>query len=282
MEIELKKSKELLKEYHEVFESRQALFEADRIMIGGLKSDVANLQSLLLKRTADFDAALAEVANLKAERSNIQTELRSLRTEITTSPHYAAMVPDLVTREQSHATSAALETENAAKTKKIKSLENDADFIRQQYQSISSTAAEQQSVMEAQDAEIKQLSRRADEVRIRLRELRDRDVNGALRKENARLKEMVRVRDRDNRELQAELKEARRGRQGVMTRGSSVQPGTSGMRSPRGGSRGVSPAVGFGGPGGVSGARGEVRGDGIGGVTMSRALSGLSQSQRFG
>ena len=86
-----------------------------------------------------------------------------------------------------------------------------------------------------------------------------------LLKENSALKATLKQRQKEGELVRIELDGLKRGRQGVQTRGSSMQPSAAaavGGRSPRG-SRGGSPAVGVGSA------------VGIGGVGMVRGASGL-------
>ena len=85
-----------------------------------------------------------------------------------------------------------------------------------------------------------------------------------LLKENSALKATLKQRQKEGELVRIELDGLKRGRQGVQTRGSSMQPSAAaavGGRSPRG-SRGGSPAVGLGGGVGVGVGGG---GDGEGG-----------------
>ena len=136
------------------------------------------------------------------------------------------------------------------------------------------------------------LTQAAKANRVAMREAREKDINASLRKEVAWLKDTLRNREKEIRDKDGEIASLKRGRQGVVTRGSSVQPGAAGTiagglagtRSPRGGSRGVSPAL----AGGTTGRRGRDSGGGTGGncgqlgdaaaggVAMQRGLSGLS------
>ena len=299
LEEELASQRDIVKDYAAVFAVRQSQFESDRDQIADLTSANEQLTVQLSKRTTENESLKTANAELKTSLKEKQAELDAARLDIRTNPVYETTHPNLVARERDGQKIRDLESEN--KTLKLRSdrLEGDFNFVRQQYQTASSAAAEAQTTLETMKDELIATKIKADDVRIRLKEARDRDVTAALRKEVSRLREMVKMRDREVREREIELRELKRGRQGVMTRGSSVQP-PSGMRSPRAGSRGVSPAVMAGhgptgsggvgiGAGGPTGILGVANGGGVGsgapghgGVAMSRGLSGLSHSQRYG
>lgn len=287
LETDLHKAKTLLKEFDAVFEVRQAQFESDRNLISSLKSSNETLQTQLHRKTTELEYSNAALVTAKEARSILESDLDRLRQEIRTNPSYKLTHMPMVHAEDMRHRLAEAKSEIALKDRKIQGLETDFNFTRNQYQNASSAFAEAQSTIAAQESELIILRRRADEVRVQLREIRDRDVNASLRKEVSRLRETVKMREKEVRERETEVRDLRRGRAGVVTRGSSVQPGIggSGVRSPRGGSRGVSPAVvGGHGAAGLVGGNGGSGGPGMpggaGGVPMARAPSGLSS--RFG
>ena len=182
--------------------------------------------------------------------------------------------PDVQQAELTRRRLQELEAIDAAKSKKLANTENDLAFTRKVYQEASTAASTASSELASLRPHLKAteaLLAGAQRERKNARAEQRNSLQPHL-KEKAALKETLKQRDKELQAIKLELDGLKRGRQGVQTRGSSMQP--VGARSPRG-SRGVSPAVGGLVPGG--------HGPGHqGGVAMGRGPSGLGISSRFG
>lgn len=200
---------------------------------------------------------------LKDQRLRLQEELSRARDALTRST-----IPGIAELEATRALARQAADESSRLRSSLANTRHDFEFTRSQYQDASTTAAElaaQVSELESQNAELKRL---ASDERRRLAELNYREDR---KRDLARVEELEML--LGNREVvlarvEEELKGLRKGR-GVVTRGSSVQPGSgvgggSGTGSPRlgggGFSRAGSPALGGGAGGGNGHAHGPVGG----------------------
>ena len=131
--------------------------------------------------------------------------------------------------------------ENNKLKKDINSVNEQLGYTRSVYQEANAMVMELTSQMQPLEREVQDLRRRQEDNVAEYRRRRDEDATQELSKEVRLLKTQLAQRDNTIRKFEADITELKRGRAGVQTRGSSVQP-----RSPaRGGSRGVSPAAGL-------------------------------------
>lgn len=228
LESQLEDKERKIEELQKWAEIRQYHEETLRKCNSDLGVDKNEMRSTL-------EAANAEIAGLKNKMiaaKNDQTEkngeinrLRLARLEHSDPAITAAEHQDSELRE--------LKNESAGLKKRVTNLTNEGEYIRQLYQQASEAAV----TASAEGDKVPGLEKRLIQQTKERRELINKDENAGLRKEVNNLRETLKQRDSDNRRLHADLEALKRGRAGVQTRGSSVQP-----RSPRGGSRGVSPA----------------------------------------
>ena len=181
---------------------------------------------------------------LKEQGAQLQAELTAAREDL--KKRGGGLDELEVAREEVRrltARNVSLEKSNASKQK-------DCDFFTQQYQIASGKAAEYASQASDFESEIGKLKQKASDERRRLSETNHKeDVRKHLAKV-AQLEQMVKNQNIMLQRKEEELSAMRKGR-GIVTRGSSVQPG-----SPRPtGSRGGSPAPGIFLPGTHAGSR---------------------------
>ena len=228
-------------------ERRQFDYEELREKAGDRWATIQEQAAELEKARKDNSKARTEILALKGERGTLQKELAAVRLELVNHPDPRIREPaikDARIRE--------LESEVLAKSKKIDNLTKDWEFTKGLWNEASATAATAQQELAALEAKQPDLLRKAAENEVKRRELANDATIKALRDEVYVQEATVKSRENLIRRKEEQIAELKRGRGGVQTRGSSVQP-----RSPRGaGSRGVSPATGRLGGQGAKGASG--------------------------
>lgn len=250
------------------WQSRVNVFEEANRERRELRATVAVLNTTIEKLTLNLATSREEVTTAKAALAEANAK-RDTANDIL----FNNAKPDVQQAELTRRRLEELEAIDAAKTKKLANTENDLDFTRKVYQEASTAASTASSELAAlrprlEAAEAMLASAHQGHKNARAQE---RLSLQPYLKEKAALKETLKQRDKELQAIKLELDGLKRGRQGVQTRGSSMQP--VGARSPRG-SRGVSPAVGGLAPGG--------HGPGHqGGVAMARGPSGLGYSSRL-
>ncbi|KAL9126486.1 MAG: hypothetical protein Q9217_004468 [Psora testacea] len=233
IEAELKKKTDLANDLQLWAGIRQHDYEKLRKEHGDLQVSLAENAEMLAERTASIESLNAQIATLGANYTNLQREASNFQNQLQKSPD-----PAIAAAASETVQLGMLETENAALKKRIVSLTTDFEFTRQQYQQASRAAVESSAETQSLKPELESLRRKNEANVAEYRKRRDEDVNKEIRKEVQRLKQTVKQRDAFIHKLEGENVELKRGRAGVQTRGSSVQP-----KSPHGGSRGVSPAA---------------------------------------
>ena len=251
------------------WQSRVNLFDEANRERRELRATVAALSTTIEKLTLNLATSREDIATNKTALANASAEKEALRNTLV---HDAG--PDVQQAEVARRRIEELEAIDAAKTKRLANTEGDLAFTRKVYQEASTAASTAATELVSlrprlEDAEAKLAS--AHQVQKKGREQERLALQPHL-KEKAALKETLRQRDKELQALKLELDGLKRGRQGVQTRGSSIQP--VGARSPRG-SRGVSPAVAGLAPGGQGLGH-------QGGAAMTRGPSGLGYSSRLG
>ena len=228
-------------------ERRQDDYEELREKAGDRWATIQEQAAELEKARKDNGKARTEILALKCERGTLQKELAAVRLELVNHPDPRIREPaikDARIRE--------LESEVLAKSKKIDNLTKDWEFTKGLWNEASTSAATAQQELAALEAKQPDLLRKAAENEVKRRELANDATIKALREEVYIQEATVKSRENLIRRKEEQIAELKRGRGGVQTRGSSVQP-----RSPRGaGSRGVSPATGMLGGQGAKGASG--------------------------
>lgn len=227
---------------HEYWQERRQLdYEELREKAGDRYATIQEQDTELEKAKKDIGKARNEILALKGERGTLQKELAAVRLELLSHPDPRIREPatkDARIRE--------LEAEVLTKSKKIDNLTSDWEFTKSLYTEAAAVATTAKQDLDTLQAKQPELLRKAAENETKRRELANDATIKALRKEVSIQEATVKSRDNLIRRKEEQIAELKRGRGGVQTRGSSVQP-----RSPRGGSRGASPAAGMlgGGPG---------------------------------
>lgn len=197
-------------------------------------------QRIQTEREADQrrqEQLLADNIALKDQRFQFQEELRAARETLKSST-----TPGVAELEAAREAARKATEESVRLTTSMDNSRRDFEFTRSQYQDASSKAAEYASQVSELENKNADLKRQANDERRRLaemnyRENRKRDMAriGELEAELKNLEVSLQRAEEENKAL-------RKGRAGVTTRGSSVQPGVLGG----GGSRAASPAPGVG------------------------------------
>lgn len=173
---------------------------------------------------------------MKEEGKELKQKIADVRAQLLEHPTTA-----IAAAEQERAKVRALEAEMKKLEKKNENLRNENDTVRGVYQEASSKAGKLAAEVQALEAELVPLKRRVQELETRRKEEKKKDPKFGLLEEIKSLRIAVKITERLVWKKEEDIKELKRGRGGVQTRGSSVAP-----RSPRGGgSRGVSPAAGM-------------------------------------
>ena len=228
-------------------ERRQYDYEELREKAGNRWATIQEQNVELEKAKKDIVKARTEILALKGERGTIQKELAAARDALI--HHHDPMVRDTAIK---NARVRELEAEVLAKNKKLESLTKDWDFSKRLWTDASTAAAAATQELAALEAKQPELVRKAAENETKRKEMANDATIRALQKEVLIQKATVKSRDNLIRRKEEQIAELKRGRGGgVQTRGSSVQP-----RSPRGGSRGASPAAGMLGGTGAKGGSG--------------------------
>lgn len=227
-------------------ERRQYDYEELREKAGDRSATIQEQAAELEKAKKDNGKARTEILALKGERGALQKELAAVRLELAHHPDPRIREPavkDARIRE--------LEAELQAKAKKIDHLTTDWELTKRLWTDASGAAAAATQELDALRAQQPELQRKAAGNEVKRRQLAHDATVQALRDEVHVQEATVRSRENLIRRKEEQIAELKRGRGGVQTRASSVQP-----RSPRGGSRGASPAAGLLGGGGAKGASG--------------------------
>ena len=221
-------------------ERRQYDYEELREKAGNRWATIEEQVAELEKAKKDNGKARTEILALKGERGTLQKELTAARLELVNHPDPAIRenaIKDARIRE--------LEAELLAKQRKIDNLTQDWDLTKRLWTDASTAASAATRELAALEAKQPELLRKAAENEVKRKAMNNDGTIKALQKEVYIQKATVKSRDNLIRRKEEQIAELKRGRGGVQTRGSSVQP-----RSPRGGSRGASPAAGMLGAGG--------------------------------
>lgn len=237
--------KDTIKDFEYWQERRQHDYEELRQKAGDRWATIQDQTAELEKAKKDNGKARTEILALKGERGTLQKELIAVRLELLNHPDPTvreAAIKDTRIRE--------LEAEVFAKNKKIDNLTNDWELTKRLWTDATTAATAATQELAALEAKQPELLRKAAENEIKRRELMNDATIKALQQEVFIQTATVKSRDNLIRRKEEQIAELKRGRGGVQTRGSSVQP-----RSPHGGSRGASPAAGMLG-GGAKGASG--------------------------
>ncbi|KAL5315903.1 hypothetical protein ACEPPN_016777 [Leptodophora sp. 'Broadleaf-Isolate-01'] len=200
----------------------------------------------------------AEVIKLRETNAAIEAELSATKTALATSA-----VPEIADFAQLKEDLANARLETEREHKRYLSANGDLEYLRTQFQTSSSSAAEHNNELQTLQEELASFRERSALDKVRIHEIQTSSENTELRQENTVLKARLKDLERDFEKKQEELKAVTNGRRA--TRGTSVpqSPRLGNQSSPstrpigrvlHSGSRGNSPAPGeVRGPGGGAG-----------------------------
>ncbi|MCJ1310710.1 hypothetical protein MMC25_004376 [Agyrium rufum] len=169
---------------------------------------------LALKHTK----TLADLEVSKEARKMLESELAAARAALVSSD-----IPQISELETLRGTSRDIEAKNASLEKQLKNVQTAFDYTREQYQRVSSTAAEAMSRVSELETELATANKQASDQGMRLRQM---NQNAEIEIHKKRIEELECM--LEDREDMLKRKGEGRGRAGMQTRAGSVQP-----RSPR-------------------------------------------------
>ena len=246
-------------------ERRQRAYEELRDKCSSLHQEKNDLTDANAKLKKDLERARDDKLSLQGERGRLNKEIEDLRQELLKHPN-----PDIAQKAREDATIRELTAQNAALKKKIDFSSTQFEYMKEQYRD----ASERAVILAAETDELKKkiepLEGCLQHERDRRKHERENNPRKPLIDEINQLKEELRRKENSTDKIimrkEKEIEDLKRGRNaGVQTRGSSAQP-----RSPRGGSRGVSPAPGL--LGAPTGSAGGAAGGGKGPSGLNRPL----------
>lgn len=254
---DLKKSQKFAKDLEDSLNDLQTRYEDKYDKCHTLRFDNADLTATVEAAKRKQGLHAAEVAKLNNSRANLDQELKAARATLLSSD-----VPSVARLEGLNEEIRTLRAANATLEKKVASHAHDNEYMRQQYQTASTAAATSVNQIASLQRELEVAQRQAQGEATRLasvnRTEEARQAFATVERLTLELASRERLLQKQAEDLK-EFKDFKRGRGGVVTRGSSVQ-----AKSPRGGSRAGSPGVGYGGKVGGSGLRYGSRYDGEG------------------
>ena len=228
-------------------ETRQSAYEELRDMWGDLHHDKIDLTAEVASLKTALEKGRGDRMSLMAERGRITKELEDTRQQLINHPD-----PIIADRASEDALVRSLEVEVANQKKSKEATISSLDYIREQYQEASGRAAAYSDEIEELKKKVEPMETQLQHERARRKHERENDPRKPLIERIDRMKLQIGSMERLVVRKEEEIKDLKRGRAGgVQTRGSSVQP-----RSPKGGSRGVSPAGGLLGAGSAAGGAG--------------------------
>lgn len=221
-------------------ERRQGAFEDLRDKWSELHHDKTDLTSEVAKLKKDLEKVRSDRLSLQGERGQLRQDLEAVRQQLINHPN-----PLIAQDARKDAQIRQLADDLTTLKKKHDFNTTAHNYLQEQYQEVSVNAARYLEEIEDLQKKIEPLESRLQHEYARRKHERENDARkplyveiDALRAEMARQAVSV---ERMILRKEEEIKELKRGRAGgVQTRGSSAAP-----RSPKGGSRGVSPAAGL-------------------------------------
>ncbi|KAK8173403.1 class II histone deacetylase complex subunits 2 and 3-domain-containing protein [Phyllosticta citrichinensis] len=228
-------TKHRLEEFERALEECQATNEDQKDVILGLRQELSDNKAEVAKASERIEKQTDIISKLKEDKVTLEESLAEARTALETSAIPEIAQQDRVRRERDEALKSVEKLKRAQENQS-----REMDFIREQYQSASSSAAECSAEKNSLTQRVRDLERMVASEVERAKKLSLSSANQAWRDEVDKLQAQLRDRDDMIRRQSEELK-TMRPRQGVGTRAGSVP------RSPRivgggPGSRGGSPA----------------------------------------
>ena len=217
-------------------ERRQGAFEDLRDKCSNLHHDKLELTAEVAKLKKDLEKARSDKISLQGERGRLNKENEELRQQLVNHPN-----PVVAADAQKDAKIRELQAENTAQKKKLDFAHTSLEYLREQYQDVSGRAVQYTEEVEILEKKLEPLENQLQHERARRKHERENDPRKPLYERIDQMRNEMKIMQGLITRKEDEIKDLKRGRgAGVQTRGSSVQP-----RSPRGGSRGVSPAAGL-------------------------------------
>lgn len=257
-------TKRMREEYNESLQELQLRFEMKN-------KKVRTLSAACDQNEADLAAAIsrsarqsAELATMFEEKAILEAALKESRDALLNSSGLS-----VAEREGFQEQIRTFKETNASLNKKVANINHDLEYCREQYQTASNAAVEATTRVSELEGELAIAQRKASGEAVKLATLNQSTENSALRNEIEHLGLEIKAREDLLRRKEEELRDLKRGRTGVVTRGNSV-----GGKSSRGASPGVGAAAGgvgvgggFLGGGGGGGGGGAGKG-GLGGSSL--------------
>lgn len=217
-----------LNEHIKALEDLQFQYEDRRVELLKTRTERDTATQQLAAAQTAIAARQVTIDKLKAERVLLSEQLKDAKSALAdhTNPERAAF-------EALKTANATLEAQRAKLEARYKSQEADLAYARQLYQDASSKAQEHASSNMALEAQVAELTKKADGEQARAQKFTREHQSKELIREIRRLKTLVKDREHTLGQRDEELtrfKEAQRGRMG--TRGSSVPRSPARLGSP--------------------------------------------------
>ncbi|MCJ1470723.1 hypothetical protein MMC07_009370 [Pseudocyphellaria aurata] len=247
LQTDLTKSTSFARDLEASLGELQTRFEKKNDRCHTLRYDNDDLETKVNAAKQKQSHQAAEIAKLVEARASLEQELRAARDALLSSNN-----PSIASLESLNGENRDLRATIVNLEKKVASQAHDNDYIRQEYQNASSAAATSANQITALQRDLEVAQRRAQGEATRLASINRTNETSQLlatvERQSLELASRERLLQKQAEDLK-EFKEFKRGRGGVVTRGSSVQ-----AKSPRSRSRAGSPGVGGGGHGKVGGS----------------------------
>lgn len=261
LQADLKKSMSFASDLETSLSELQTRFEKKNDRCHTLRYDKDDLEAKVNTAKQKQSVQAAEITKLTQSIISLEQELRAARAALLSSDN-----PSIAALEGLNDEIRVLRAANVNLEKKVASQAHDNDYIRQEYQNASSAAATAANQITSLQRELEVAQRQAKGEATRLASINRTNETSQLlatvERQSLELASREHLLQKQAEDLK-EFKEFKRGRGGVVTRGSSVQ-----AKSPRSRSRAGSPGVGGVGHGGSrvggSGLRYGSRADGDG------------------
>ncbi len=220
-----------MQEHIDALNDLQDRFEAQSAQLRAVRHERDEVVRLHASATAKNEAQSTNIGNLKSESDTLRGLIESLRQTLMIPPEETAQVEAL--------RQAAVEKKKAEE--RYARLEQDFNFVKDQYQSASGAAADLAAQNKNLTSDLAQATRRASGEAARLRQMHLDKRAQAFADRTKMLEAMLRDREDLLRKKEEEIK-VLRGRGALGTRSTSVP--RSPRVGPNSGSRGASPVVG--------------------------------------
>lgn len=230
-------TKRMLEEYTESLEELQLRFEMKNKKFRTLSAACDHNEAALANAISRNMSQGAKLATMNEKNAHLEVELKASRDALLNSSDLS-----VAEREGLHEQIRRLKETNEGLDKKVANLNHDLEYCREQYQTASNAAVEATTRVSELEAELVIAQRKASGEAVKLATRNQSTENSALQNELEHLNLEIKAREDLLRRKEEELRDLKRGRTGVVTRGNSV-----GGKSSRGASPGVGAGAGAGG-----------------------------------